>query len=156
VLLNLPEFPQTEQDAENILRFVRSQRDECQLIKDAAEQSVHQCILRLQILQRNAGDTNDTTILGLADLERRREALALAEDTVAAADLRVGAVRTLLRRNALPLVFPNDAEFRGFPPRPHLAVQDGYRSDDSECSVTPLTESERRVEGERMWGAGSL
>ena len=156
MLLNLPGFPQTEQDAENILRFVRSQRDECLLIKDAAEQSVHQCILQLQILQRNAGASNDVTILGLADLERRREALARAEDTLAAADLRVGAVRTLLRRNALPLVFSDDAEFRGFPPRPHLAVQDGYRSDDSECSVTPLSESERIVEGERMWGVESL
>jgi hypothetical protein len=156
VLLNLPGFPETEQDAENILRFVRSQRDECLLIKDAAEQSVHQRILQLQILQRNAGDSNNVTILGLADLERRREALARAEDTLAAADLRVGAVRTLLRGNALPLVFPNDAEFRGFPPRPHLAIQDGYRSDDSECSVSALSESELRVEGERMRVVQSL
>ena len=139
MLLNIPGFPQTDQDAENILRFVRSQRDECQLTKDAAEQSVHQCILHLQILQRNPSDPNVIT-LRLVDLERRREALTQAIDALAAADLRVGAVRTLLRRKALPLVFPIDAEFRGFPPRPYSTVDNGYRSDDSEHSVSLDTE----------------
>ena len=141
MLLNIPGFPQTEQDAENILRFVRSQRDECQLTKDAAEQSVHQCILHLQILQRNPRDTNDLTVLRLADLDRCREVLAQAEEALGAADLRVGAVRTLLRRKALPLIFTHETEFQGFPPRTRPIVNDGYASDDSQCSVSLVSES---------------
>jgi hypothetical protein len=140
-LLKMPRFPQTEQDAKNLLRFVRSQRDECQRMREAAEQSVHQCILHLQILQRDSGGTNNVTIRRLADLECRRKALAKAEQTRDAAALRVGDVRALLRDKDLPLVFPNDTEFRGFPPRPGQIVSDGHRSDDGEYSDSPVSES---------------
>ena len=142
VLLRIPEFPQTEQDAEKILRYVRSYRDECELTKEAAELSVHRCILQLQILQEHTMDTNDLTILGLFALERRREALTQAAEALTEADDRVGTIRTLLRRKALPLSFPHDAEFRGFPPKRHPPVHTDYRSDDSEHSVAGVSDLE--------------
>jgi hypothetical protein len=92
------------------------------------------------MLQRDPRGTNNVTILGLADLERRREALAQAEEALGAADLRVGAIRTLLRRKALPLIFPHDSEFRGFPPEPRSTVNDGYASDESNHSVVLVTD----------------
>jgi len=140
VLLRLPGFPQTDEDAENILRFVRSQRDECRLTKEAAEQALHQCILQIQVLQRTP-DTYNATVLRLADLERRQETLAQAEEALAAAELRVGAVRDLLRRKVLPLIFPHGAGFRGFPPRARFVVDNGYASDDSDHSVAYLSDT---------------
>lgn len=102
---------------------------------------MHQCVLQLQILQRDSSGTNNVTILRLADLEHRREALAKAEEALGAADLRVGVVRTLLRRKALPLIFPHEAEFRGFPPRARSTIDDGYASDESNHSVSLVSES---------------
>jgi hypothetical protein len=141
VLLHIPGFPHTDEDAENILRFVRSQRDECELTKEAAEQSVHRCILGIQILRRYPRDSdNDLIVRQLVHLERCREALATAHEAMEAADLRVGAVRTLLRKKALPLVFPQTAEFRGFPPKPRPTIHDG--SDDSQHSDELVSDSD--------------
>jgi hypothetical protein len=82
------------------------------LTKEAAEQSVHQSILRIRILQRHPRDNDDDfTVQQLIDLERCRAALAQAVEAVGAAELRVGAIQILLHRKALPLVFPQTAEF---------------------------------------------
>ena len=70
-----------------------------------------------------------------------REVLAQAEEALGAADLRLGAIRTLLRRKALPLIFSHETEFQGFPPRTRPIVNDGYASDDSRYSVSVVSES---------------
>jgi hypothetical protein len=91
---------------------------------------------------------NNVTITRLADLEHHRKALAQAEQTRDAAALRVGDVQALLRNKDLPLVFPNDTEFRGFPPRPGYIISDSYRSDDGDSDLSVSESGSDPGEGE--------
>jgi hypothetical protein len=111
VLLDIPHFPETEDDARNLLNFVRSQREECEFRKHALEAAVHQCVLQLQVFQQKPSP--QLTIQRLADLDIRREALTRATEALLQAEGRIGAVRGLIHAKSLPLIFGRNDTFRG-------------------------------------------
>jgi predicted XRE-type DNA-binding protein len=126
--LEIPGFPETEDDAKNTLSFVRSQREECEHLKSAAEAAVHQCILQLQICQQTVSE--QLTIQRISDLARRRNNLVRATEALLQAERRIGHVRTLLRTKGLPVVFSRHDDFRSQVSNPSQFFRDSNDDND--------------------------
>ena len=135
--MEIPGFPETEDDAKNTLDFVRSQREECEHLKSAAEAAVHQCILQLRICQHTASE--QLTIHRISDLARRRNNLVGATEALLQAERRIGSVRTLLRTKGLPVVFSRHDNFRGQTSNPSRFFRD---SDDDNDLVESVSDEE--------------
>jgi hypothetical protein len=103
VLLRIPDFPETEADASNLLAVVRSRREQFYQQRQAAEQAVYWSNIRLSVLQEKSA-ARETINQCLTELQTDRTSLTTAVEALAQADLDVGMVHTLIRRKGLPVV----------------------------------------------------
>jgi hypothetical protein len=101
--LRIPDFPETEADASNLLAIVRSRREQLYQQRQASEQAVYWSNIRLSVLREKSAD-GETINQCLTELQTDRTSLTTAVEALAQADLDVGMIRNLLRRKGLPVV----------------------------------------------------
>lgn len=100
--MKISEFPQTIEDAADLLAMARSSRVERKYWKLAAEEAVHQGDVQLQVLSRNA---SDDTMVGIRDLQVLRHELSKATKKLLEADEDVAVACSMICMKGLPLEF---------------------------------------------------
>ena len=98
--MQLPEFPKTLEDAEDLLNLIRSSQEECQHRKSAAEHAVYQVTVQIQVLQRHKPASMDQSVTTLRILEQE---LAKVSGDLLDADVQLGAIRSLVRSKGFPV-----------------------------------------------------
>jgi hypothetical protein len=104
-IMKISEFPQTTEDAADLLAMARSSRVERKYRKLAAEEAVRQGDIQLQVLSRNA---SDDTMVGIGDLQVLRHELSKATKKLLEADEDVAVARSMIRMKGLPLEFGSE------------------------------------------------
>ena len=100
--MEIDHFPETAEDAADILNVVRSNREACNHRKLAAEHAVHQTIVHLKVLMCKASSTEAMELLQ-KDLRKLYKKLLVLDKGILEADQKIGAVRTILGQRGLPV-----------------------------------------------------
>jgi hypothetical protein len=103
-LLQLPDFPDTAEEAADLLGIARSSREERSCRKLATEHAVHQGARELQALNRRHPDLQIIES-SLEDLKTLQEELAATSAHLVESDREIGVVRSLITHKGLPLHF---------------------------------------------------
>jgi len=100
----LPDFPDTAEEAADLLGIARSSREERSCLKLATEHAVHQGARELQALNRRHPDPQIVES-SLEDLKTLQEELATTSAHLVESDREIGVVRSLITHKGLPLHF---------------------------------------------------
>jgi hypothetical protein len=93
--LQIPEFPTTLKDAEDLLSLIRSSQEQCQQRKSAAEHVVYQITVQIRVLQQYK-PTFYSLNQSMSTLRILEQELARASDDLLEADVKLGAIRSLV------------------------------------------------------------
>jgi hypothetical protein len=146
--LAIPNFPETPEDAADLLNLVRSSREECNHRKLAVELAVHQIAIQLKVLQRKSfSDSSVATTTN--DLQALQQELSELDEELMNADEEVGVIRGLINRKGLPVEFYPEALYdrRNLPLRPDSMFEDnGSASTSSDGGTNIVSDPDIEVE----------
>ena len=100
-VLDIPDFPKTSEDAEDLMIIARSSREECNSRKDAAAHAVTKHATTFKVLQRESPSFGSSP--AAEDLQTLREELSEWEGRLSAAEYDIGTVRSILSKKGLPI-----------------------------------------------------
>jgi hypothetical protein len=101
-LSRLEDFPETPEDAQDLLSIARCDREACNHRKLAVEHAVQRTITHLKVLKRKTPSDEYANLL-TGDLQELYQELLKLDDELLEADKNVGAVRSTLGRKGLPV-----------------------------------------------------
>jgi hypothetical protein len=105
--LKIPDFPETSEDAADLLNLVRSSREERNHRKLAVEYAANQTAIQLKVLKRKTS-SNSSVATATSDLRALQHELSKLDEELLEADQDVGVVRGLISEKGLPVAFyPN-------------------------------------------------
>ena len=113
-LLDITEFPETAEDAANILALARASMDERKYHKLAAQLAIQQVMLLLRVVRRKGGDEQQQQ----GDLPKLYSDLASASRSLTDAHRDVGLVSSVVRRKGFALEY--GPEYHGHAPDTHI------------------------------------
>ena len=109
-LLDMTGFPETAEDAANILALARASRDERKCHKVAARLAIQQVMILLQVVRRKGGDEQRQQ----GDLPKLHSDLANASRSLSDAHHDIGLVSSIVRRKGFALEY--GPEYHGHAP----------------------------------------
>jgi hypothetical protein len=123
ILLNMPEFPATTQDAVDILSMLRLRRDHNNYRKVAAEHAVQWCTIQLQILERNSV-SDDIVKNSFTHLRALQCELAAATEDLLKSRNDIGTIRARIRSKGFPISSRRDVKLDSVKPKPWESASD--------------------------------
>jgi hypothetical protein len=99
----MPNFPQTHEDAANVLSLARASRDQQKCRKLDLRLELHQVVVRQKVMNRRGGDEPQGQDNGNLQILYRQ--LSEVNEKLAEAEQDIGLIRFVIRKRGFPLEF---------------------------------------------------